>query len=130
MIKVHVLQVSAKFPEEVTRLRRYVAAGRARDGHRQSVKKAGTGDIAVWYQAGSQVYTAWGWVSGPPVPVGRGEPFGPYRSSVAGLQWLPGEVDRQTVRDASGFDGGHQGPQTVPDEKVAAFLIALGLLPR
>ncbi len=130
MIKVHVLQVSAKLPEEVTRLRRYVAAGRTRDGHWQSVKKASTGDIAVWYEAGSQMYTAWGWVSGTPIHIGPGEPFGPYRSPVAGLQWLPAELDRETVREASGFDGGHQGPQTVPDEKAVAFLVAVGLLPR
>ena len=77
MIKVHVLQVSAKFPQEVTRLRRYVAAGRTRDGHWQSVKKADTGDIAVWYQSGCQVYTAWGWVSGPATHVGPAEPSAP-----------------------------------------------------
>lgn len=130
MIKVHVLQVSAKLPEEVARLRRYVAAGRTGGEHWQSVKKAGTGDIAVWYEAGSQVYTAWGWVSGPPIHVGPGEPFGPYRSPVAGLQWLPAQVDRETVREASGFNGGHQGPQTVPDEKAVGFLVAVGLLPR
>ena len=130
MIRIHVLQVSAKLPEEVSRLRRYVACGRTRDGHWQSVKKAGIGDIAVLYKSGNQVYPAWGWVSGPPIHTGPGEPFGPYRSPVAGLQWLPAEVHRATVREASGFDGGHQGPQTVPDEKAVAFLVAVGLLPR
>jgi hypothetical protein len=35
MIKVHVLQVSAKLPEEMARLRRYVAAGRTQREHWQ-----------------------------------------------------------------------------------------------
>ncbi|SRR5712691_11735398 len=122
--------LARSLPEEVARLGRFVAAGRTRGEHWQSVKKAGIGDIAVWYKAGSQVYTAWGWVSGPPIRVGPGEPFGPFRSPVAGLQWLPAEVDRETVREASGFDGGHQGPQTIPDGKAVAFLVAVGLLPR
>jgi hypothetical protein len=43
VIKVHVLQVRGNVPEEVRRLRSYVAAGRTRGGHWQSVKKAGTG---------------------------------------------------------------------------------------
>jgi hypothetical protein len=129
MIKVHVLQVSAKLPKEMALLRRYVAAGRTQGEHWQSVSKADPGDIAVWYEAGTQVYTAWGWVSGPPVHIGRGVPFGPYRSPVAGPQWLPAEVKRETVREASGFKDGHQGPQTVPDEKAVAFLVAVGLLP-
>src|SRR5262249_11347863 len=102
---------------EMARLQQYVTAGRTRDNW-QSLKTASVGDIAVWYVAGRQVYTAWSWVSGPSVHVAPGEPFGPCQGPVAGIQWLPAEISRKAVLDASDVDGGRrQGPQTVPDEK-------------
>jgi hypothetical protein len=129
MIKVHVLQVSARLPEQMDLFRRSVGAGHTIRNW-QSLKDAQTGNIAVWYVAGDQVYAAWGWVSGPSVRVAPGEEFGPYKGPVAGTQWLTDQVSRGAVKDACGVDSGlRPGPQTVPDDKAIASWSRWGSLP-
>jgi hypothetical protein len=103
MIKVHILQVNSKYATEVARLKRDVTAGFTKDNWK-TLKDAKAGDIAVWYVAGGpQVYAAWGWVSGVSHRVKPGEPFGPYQGPVAGMQWLPEEIDARMVRDFIGW---------------------------
>jgi hypothetical protein len=67
-------------------------------------------------------------VDGDPDPGFRGSRRR-YWGPVVGMQWLEVPVSRESVRDACGVDGGHQGCQTVPGDKAIEFLRAVGLLP-
>lgn len=94
-------------------------------GRWQMPKDCEPGDLVVWYAAGRQKFVARGWVEARPEWVEEG--FGRYRGQVAGMQWIE-EVDRKKVIKDCGFDGGHQGPQYVPDEIAVDFLRSVGLL--
>jgi hypothetical protein len=123
-ITVHVLQVNDK-PENTGELADSIRAGRTESW--QMPMGARPGDVAVWYAAGrhAMIYMAWGWVDGIPKKITDGT-FGPYRGPVAGLRELE-EVTRQDVIDYCGFDGGHQGPQTLRGARALDFLEAVGL---
>ena len=124
LIKVHVLQVNLQ-PENIKDLTAAVDAGHTDDDGWQMPKGARTGDLAIWYMAGRQEFVARGWVEGIPWKVEHGH--GPYRGSVAGVQWID-PVDRTEVIDRCGFDGGRQSYQTVSNGIAANFLRSLGLL--
>ncbi len=87
-------------------------------------KPSEPGDLVVWYASGRQKYVARGRVAARPERVKEG--FGPYRGQVGDMQWIK-EVDRKKVITDCGFDGGHQGPQSVPDEMAVGFLRSIGL---
>lgn len=123
-ITVHVLQVNAK-PENTGELAGAIRTGRTESW--QMPMGARPGDVAVWYAAGrhAMIYMAWGWVDGIPKKITDGT-FGPYRGPVGGLRELE-EVTRKDVIDYCGFDGGHQGPQTLRGARALDFLEAVGL---
>jgi hypothetical protein len=127
VIRVRVLQVDAS-PANQDELRRGIAEGRTVDGW-QMPKYSRRGDVAVWYATRpTKAFIAWGWIQDEPAPVPRDGGHGPYQGHVCGMQWLDEPVSRQHVIECCGIDGGHQGPRTIPDEKTAGFLSAVGLL--
>jgi hypothetical protein len=81
------------------------------------------GDLVVWYAAGRSEFVARGWVEARPHSTSRNG-HRCYMGPAAGMQRIKA-VDRLTVKDACGIDGGHQGYQTVPDAIVGGFLRAL-----
>ncbi len=89
----------------------------------QMPKNAMPGDLVVWYAAGRSEFVARGWVEARShLSSWKGHPS--YMGPVAGMQKIEA-VDRLTVKDACGVDGGHEGYQTVPDAKVDNFLRVL-----
>ncbi len=116
------LQVDQK-PENVAELAAGVAAGRTVDDW-QMPKDSKPGDFVVWYAAGRQQYVALGRVDAIPIEVKEGP--GPYRGPVAAMEWIE-PVDRRSVIEGCGIDGGVESYQTVEDMLVVKFLETLGL---
>lgn len=128
MTKVHVLQVNDE-QKNINDLNDAIKAGHTDPEGWQMPKTAAPGDLVVWYAARrhplGQHFIALGRVEEKPSKVRQG--FGPYRGQVAGIRKIE-PVDAKKVRKESRVYGGHEGPQTVPDEKAVAFLLSLGLL--
>lgn len=128
MIKVLVLQVNHKNDNENLRdLENAIASGHTDEEGWQMPGTAQAGDLVVWYETDGGGFMARGFVEAKPWRLPKGAPYGPFRGHVAAVQRMP-PVDGRDVKDRTGVDGGHEGYQTVKDEKAVNFLRSVGLL--